>query len=601
MKYKLLIIAGALGVTGAAIAGGLYLAYPVQVSTLGGMTRNYLISLSAPPGTATTELNGAYKGVGAVAASPAAETSPPNTTAGDWPSYNRTLTSERYSQLSQINTKNVGKLRVLCIYDVNQFAAFESGLIMVENALIGTTQFDIFSLNPATCAENWRTHEDYPPSLLPANRGAAYLDGMLFRGSQDGRVLAYDFKTGKRIWETTIADPKHGESVPSAPIAFDGVVYVGNAGGDFKGGKGHMFALDAKTGKIVWEFFLVPKVEGDTVRGPLGATPLDASNWRNAPGIPISGGGTWTSYTLDTKTGQLYVPGGNPAPDFVIGVRAGNNSYSDSVVVLDAKTGNYKNHFQIVKKSWHDWDVSNPPILIQTVGGKQLMAVAPKDGYLYGFDLADKSLLYRVPVTQVEDVTVPFTAGTDVHFCPGAVGGAEWNSPAYDPRTNLIMVGEVDWCDTVTLQSIEKLRSIPIGQPWVGMAALNPFNMFGKESRTEGHWAGWLYAADADTGVWKWRLKSNYPIIGAMTPTAGGVVFFGDIGGNFYALDSANGEKLWARDLGGAIGGGVITYTANGAQKVAVAAGFTMLAWPTKIVTAKVVVLGLEDGASAGQ
>jgi alcohol dehydrogenase (cytochrome c) len=166
VKYKLLIIAVALGATGAAVAGGLYLAYPVQISTLGGMTRNYLISLSAPPGTATTELNAAYK-AGAVASSPAAEASPPNTTAGDWPSYNRTLTSERYSQLSQINTKNVGKLKVLCTYDVDQFAAFESGLIMVENALIGTTQFDIFSLNPATCAENWRTHEDYPPSLLP--------------------------------------------------------------------------------------------------------------------------------------------------------------------------------------------------------------------------------------------------------------------------------------------------------------------------------------------------------------------------------------------------------------------------------------------------
>ena len=163
------------------------------------------------------------------------------------------------------------------------------------------------------------------------------------------------------------------------------------------------------------------------------------------------------------------------------------------------------------------------------------------------------------------------------------------------------MIGEVDWCDTVTLQSIEKLRSIPIGQPWVGMAYLNPFNMFGKESRAEGHWAGWLYAADADTGVWKWRVKSNYPIIGAVTPTAGGVVFFGDVGGNFYALDSANGEKLWAQNLGGAIGGGVITYTANGAQKVAVAAGFANIAFPTKIVTAKVVVLGLEGGASTGQ
>jgi alcohol dehydrogenase (cytochrome c) len=594
VKYKLLIIAVALGVTGVAVAGGLYLAYPVQISTLGGMTRNYLISLSAPPGTATTELNAAYKGAGAVASSPAAEASPPDTIAGDWPSYNRTLTSERYSQLNQINTKNVGKLKVLCTYDVGEFAAFESGLIMVDNAMIGTTQFDIFSLNPATCAENWRTHEDYPPSLLPANRGAAYLDGTLFRGTQDGRVLAYDFKTGKRIWETTIADPKHGESVPSAPIASDGLVYVGNAGGDFKGGKGHMFALDAKTGKIVWEFFLVPKVDGDTVRGPLGATPLDASNWKNAPGIPISGGGTWTSYTLDPKTGQLYVPGGNPAPDFVIGVRDGDNSYSDSVVVLDAKTGNYKNHFQVVKKDWHDWDVSNPPILIQTMGGKQLMAVAPKDGHLYGFDLATNGLLYRVPVTQIEDVVAPFSPGTDVHFCPGPTGGAEWNSPAYDPRTNLILIGEVDWCDTVTLQSVEKLQSIPIGQPWVGMATFNPFNMFGKESRTEGHWAGWLYAADADTGVWKWRLKSNYPIIGGMTPTAGGVVFFGDIGGNFYALDSANGQKLWGQQLGGAIGGGVITYTVNGAQKVAVASGFTMIAWPTKIVTAKIVVLGLE-------
>jgi alcohol dehydrogenase (cytochrome c) len=155
-----------------------------------------------------------------------------STTAGDWPSYNRTLTSERYSPLSQINTKNVTKLKVLCTYDLGQFAAFESGLIMVNGAPIGTSDFDIFSPDPATCAENWRTHEDYPPSFLPANRGAACMDGTLFRGTQDGRVLAYDFKSGKRMWETTIADAKLGESVPSAPIAWGGLVFIGNAGGD---------------------------------------------------------------------------------------------------------------------------------------------------------------------------------------------------------------------------------------------------------------------------------------------------------------------------------------------------------------------------------
>ena len=134
----------------------------------------------------------------------------------------------------------------------------------------------------------------------------------------------------------------------------------------------------------------------------------------------------------------------------------GRQPFTDSVVVLDAKTGDYKNHFKIVPKDWHDWDVSNPPILIQTMGGKQLMAVAPKDGYLYGFDLANNSLLYRVPVTRVEDVAETFSPGTVVHFCPGSVGGAEWNSPAYDPKTNLIIVGEVEWCETVTAEGCRK-------------------------------------------------------------------------------------------------------------------------------------------------
>jgi alcohol dehydrogenase (cytochrome c) len=253
---KFLIIVGVLVVAGAIIGGGLYLAFPVQMSTIGGLSRAYLLTLNSPAGTLSTESNAAYQ---APVASAAAPVSPDSTSAStDWPSYNRTVGSQRYTTLNQINTKNVGKLKVLCTYDTHSITAFESGLIMVDNALIGTTEFDIFSLNPATCAENWRTHEDYPPSLLPSNRGAAYMDGMLFRGTQDGRVLGYDFKTGKRLWATTIADSKLGESVPSAPIAYDGLVFAGNSGGDFKGGKGHVYALDAKTGKIVWEFYLAP-------------------------------------------------------------------------------------------------------------------------------------------------------------------------------------------------------------------------------------------------------------------------------------------------------------------------------------------------------
>jgi alcohol dehydrogenase (cytochrome c) len=603
MKKKLLIIVGALFVAGIAIAGILYVAFPIAMTTYGGMGLNYLKTLSTPAGTVSADENPAYKDAEAAAAPapPLADAAWPNAAVGDWPSYNRTPTSQRYSPLDQINTKNVGQLKVLCMYDTHQFTSFESSLIMVEGSLIGTTEFDIFSLDPATCAEKWRTHFEGAGSLLPSNRGAAYMDGMLFRGTQDAQVLAFDFKTGKQLWSTTIGNTKHGETAPSAPIAWEGLVYIGNAGGDFKGGKGHMYALEGKTGKIVWEFYLTPKTQDDAPRGPVGTTPNEASSWNNAPGIPITGAGAWTSYTLDIKNGLVYVPGGNPGPDFASGAREGSNLFVDSVVVLDAKTGNYKNHFQVLPKDWHDYDVSNPPILIQTKGGKQIMSVAPKDGHLYGFDLADNKLLYRVPITTIENDGETFAVGKLVHFCPGPVGGDEWNTPGYDPSTNLIISGTVDWCDTVRIQTDDKLRSVAVGQPWTGAAFLNPINMFGRENKTDGYWAGWVYATDADTGVWKWRVKSNYPIIGAITPTAGGVVFFGDLGGNFYALDSSNGQKLWGQvlDGGGGIGGGIITYTVNGAQRIAVADGFTMVAWPTKPVTAKVMILGLDNTPGA--
>ncbi len=601
MRKRLLIILGALFVAGIAIAGILYVAFPVAMTTYGGMSLNYLKTLSTPAGTVSTEANPAYTPPATAAQSnPVVDPAWPNAAVGDWPSYNRTPSSQRFSPLTQINTKNVAQLKVLCTYDTHQLTSFESSLIMVEGSLIGTTEFDIFSLDPATCAEKWRTHFDGGSSLLPSNRGAAYMDGMLFRGTQDARVLAFDFKTGKQLWATTIGNTSRGETAPSAPIAWDGLVYVGNAGGDFKGGKGHMYALDAKTGKIVWQFYLTPKTADDEPRGPVGTTPLDESTWNNAPGIPITGAGAWTSYTLDIKNGLVYVPGGNPGPDFASGARQGSNLYVDSVVVLDAKTGNYKNHFQLVPKDWHDYDVSNPPILLQTTGGKQIMAVAPKDGRLYGYDLADNKQLYRVPITTVSNNAETFEVGKLVHFCPGPVGGDEWNTPGYDPTTNLIISGTVDWCDTVKIQTDDKLRSVAVGQPWTGAAFLNPINMFGKENKTDGYWAGWVYATDADTGVWKWRVKSNYPILGGITPTAGGVVFFGDLGGNFYALDSATGQKLWGQVLGsgGGIGGGVITYSVNGQQKVAVADGFTMVAWPVKPVIATVVVLGLDSAAT---
>ena len=510
----------------------------------------------------------------------------------DWPSYNRSLTSERYVSATEVNRANVAGLKVTCSYDTGIKTSFQTGPIVVDGTLYFTTEKGVFAVDAATCQEKWRVVEDsLPDSYLRVNRGVAFLDGRLFRGTQDGRVFAYDAATGKRLWATRIADPTRGESVPAAPIAWNDMVFIGNAGSDNKGVKGRMYALEAATGKQLWETYLVPKS-----REPLPAGVADrmheiaARTWDNGADVPITGGATWTSYTLDPERGLLYVPGGNPAPDFASGLRRGSNLFTNSVIVLDAKTGEYRAHYSLVRDDFHDWDVSAAPILFTARNGHRMMAAAPKDGHLYGYDLASGKRLFRVPTTTILNSVVPL-GPKPVRFCPGSQGGNEWNGPAYSPQTNLIYTGAVDWCATVALAEEAQVKSVAAGQAWSGGA--DPKAPFGNLDPPV-RWAGWLTASDASTGVRTWRFRSPTPLLSGVTPTAGGLVFFGDMAGRAYAADARTGRILWTHDTGGAIGGGVISYVAGGRQRIAVASGMTSPIWPTPDVTAKIVVFARE-------
>ena len=311
-------------------------------------------------------------------------------------------------------------------------------------------------------------------------------------------------------------------------------------------------------------------------------------------GVPITGGATWTSYTLDPDSGLIYVPGGNPAPDFSPGERPGENLYSGSVVVLDAKTGAYRNHFKIVPKDWHDWDVSSAPVIIKTAANKTLLSLAPKDGHLYGVDLSSGDVLYRQPMTRMENETAPFEVGKPVHFCPGSTGGAEWNGPGYDPRNNLIYVGEVDWCTTVILQPAKKIADVAPGAPWSGEDSLNPFNTWGKGDPVLRLGRLRLPRSTPTPATWKWRAKTNYPIQSGMTPTAGGVVLFGDMGGNFYALDARTGASCGARKSAARSAAASSPMRPTASRRSRSPTGLTEILWPTEITTAKVSVLGLE-------
>ena len=290
MKRATIFALGVAAITGAAAAVAIYVNWNAFVP-IAAMGINYVRYLNAPAGKLTVETAPGFDGANSTAA---VRSSPPDD--GLWPSYNKTLDSNRFSSLNKINRENADRLKVLCTYDTHQYTGFNSGLLMVDGALLFATDHDTYSIDPITCREKWHKHESYAPATPQAvNRGVAYLDGRVFRGTQDGRVLAFDFKSGERLWEAAIGDPKKSESAPAAPIAWNGLVFIGNAGGDFKGVKGRMYALDAATGRIVWEFYLVPKQPGDPTRGPQGArrsTPrvgmwLAARRSRAArPGLP---------------------------------------------------------------------------------------------------------------------------------------------------------------------------------------------------------------------------------------------------------------------------------------------------------------------------
>lgn len=508
---------------------------------------------------------------------------------GEWPSYNGDLAATRFSPLAEITAANVKGLQPVCTYDTGESAPMQSGLLMLQGVMYFTAANNTYAVDASTCALKWKYSRPGQRSGLGVNRGLAYLDGKLFRGGIDPHLFAIDAATGQPLWEATLGDPADAESVPLAPLAWNGMVFAGNAGGDNFGVTGRIYAFNAADGKEIWRFSVVPE------SGPARATWKNVSD-RNPP----TGGGTWTSYSLDPDAGVLWVSTGNVAPDFLLALHPGDNLYSSSVIALDAKTGKMLSYVQPIKKDFHDWDMTAPPALIQTSGGRRIAAAAGKDGLLYGIDRskvkagakpsqAPLKILYSTPVTTRENVDTPLNTATETHFCPGTQGGTEWNGPAFHPQLNLIIVNSVDWCASVKLADAATVTGTR-GRPWAGSG--DPQHAFGRNDPKE-MWGGWVTAIDADTGAIRWKFKSPTPMLAAVTPTAGGVVFTGDLNGDVLAFDAKDGSVLWRNSTGAALAGGVITYHAQGRQRVAVAAGLSALNWPLPKVTARVVVYGL--------
>lgn len=464
----------------------------------------------------------------------------------DWPAYNNTANGQRYAELDQINTTNVDQLKEVCRLQVDDAGTFQAGLVALDGTLYFTNAHDTLAVDARTCAVRWRHH--YQPQqaeVFQVNRGVAYANGKVFRGTPDARLLAIDAATGKTLWQHQAGDSVQGEFFSAVPAAWQGTIILGTAGGDW-GIRGRVMAFDQNDGRELWRFYTIPR-----------GKEVGAETWKNVGSARYGGGGSWTTYTLDMASGEVFVPVGNPAPDFVPSHRPGENLFTNSLVVLDARTGALKWWHQMESNDGLDLDLGAAPALYWDSLGEAMVAFGSKDGHLYAVNRETRKRVFKTAVTTVKKpATAPTREG--VYTCPGPLGGVEWNGPAYDAKTKQLVVGAVDWCAHIKSDDVAY-------QPGKFMVA-GGWQM--DEQRS-----GWISAVDPDTGKLRWQYHASGPVVAGLTPTAGGLTFAGDLDGNLLALDSATGEVRYKQSAGGALAGGVITYAAGGTQYVAVTAG----------------------------
>jgi alcohol dehydrogenase (cytochrome c) len=471
-------------------------------------------------------------------------------TSSDWLYHTHDFRGTRFSPLSQINGDNVARMRVACLYQLGSTETFVTGPIVYDGVMYVTTARLTVALDAATCQEKWRHKwEPQDVEVWANNRGVAIQDGYVVRGTADGYLFALDAADGKLLWARQVAKPVAGETITMPPLIYEDLVIIGPAGSE-NNVQGWIGAFRLADGSPVWRFNTIPKA------GEPGF-----ETWKHDPNLPVGGGAVWSPLSLDTERRELYVPVTNPAPDFPAHLRPGKNLYTNSLLALDVRTGRLNWYAQLVPNDDKDWDLTQvSPIIDGKVGGRdrKLVVAAGKDGIVRVLDRDSHEVLHQTVIgTRLNEKTPITREGT--RYCPGVLGGIQWNGPAWYPAANTLFVPSVDWCWTAKLD--QELRLIP-GELYLG-GSLEP----------DENSQGFLTAIDALTGEIRWQYRSAEPMVGAVTTTAGGLVFAAETAGNLLAFDAGNGKELYRFNTGGSMAGGAVTYAVSGKQYIAAASG----------------------------
>ena len=502
-----------------------------------------------------------------------------NRAAGDGNNFlhtNGNYEQTRYYPARQINVHNVHKLRPAWIFQTEVVESMETSPLVVNGIMYVTTSFShVYALDAATGEEIWHYKHKMGPITTyccgPNNRGVAAYGDKVYLGTLDAKLVALDAKTGKLIWEQLIADPALGYSETMAPTAVNGKILIGTNGGEY-GVRGFVKAYDAESGELLWTFHTTAE-SSVGVWATHDATGRDMLRDIAAEKVALAklgdpyktlGGGVWQNPAVDLATNRIYFVAGNPSPDLDGSIRPGDNLYTNSLISVDLDTGKYVCHFQYIAHDVWDLDAVSPPVLIDVkdASGNTIPGVlhGGKTGHIYVHDRRDCSLI-RFSETMVpqENMWVLPTK-EGKRMLPGANGGVEWSPLAVDESLGLAYAINLHQPMTYHVES----TPYPEGKLWLGGA----FKVIPGEQQ----W-GNVTAVDYNTGKIQWKVKTEQPMIGGILATAGGLVFTGEGNGQFKAYDSASGNLLWSFQAGAGVNAPPSSYTVDGKQYIVVAAG----------------------------
>ena len=486
----------------------------------------------------------------------------------NWLMYSGTLDSQRFSGLDQIHNRNVGELELKWAYQIPQLDRAETVPLVVDGVMFITeAPSNVVAVDAATGRQYWRYNHELPDDLRICcgrnNRGVAILGETLYMSTLDARLVAIDARTGNLVWNTEVADYRSGYSKTAAPLIVKDKVVTGIAGGEY-GIRGFIDSYDATSGELDWR--------ADTIPGP---DHPDNQTWAG-DSWRTGGSSSWITGAYDADLDLVYWGTGNPGPDWNGDVRMGDNLYSDSAMALNMETGGLEWYFQFTPHDEHDWDAIQVPILADLqMGGeaRKVMMWANRNAFYYTLDRVTGEFLVGKPFAKqtwaegldsngrpirVPD-TFPTPDGTLVS--PPVVGGTNWFSPAYSPRTELFYVQAYDGEDVFYKRDEDYVE----GDQFTGggFQAQRPVDSYQSAIR----------AIDPKTGDIRWEYQIQPRSTAGMLATAGDLVFSGSVDGYFYALDAVSGEELWHVSVGSMVHSAPMSYAVDGRQYVTIAAG----------------------------